>query len=94
MDCSIAFSSSNFIIFSIVWHVRKTLMLASYAAWMFWRCTSVAPTGKCASSPGYGGPGGGAPTRNIYTAGCSTIPDRFVCGVVRRITIYVALRVA
>ena len=51
-------------------------MLASYAAWMFWCCTSVATTEKCVALPGYGGRGKGSPTRNIYTAGYSTMPDR------------------
>ena len=32
-------------------------MLESYAAWIFWRCTSISPTGKCAALPGYGGRG-------------------------------------
>ena len=69
-------------------------MLASYAAWMFWRCTSVAPTGKCTALPGYGGRGKGAPTHNVYTMGCSTIPDSFVGGGGRRVTTVAALRVA
>ena len=69
-------------------------MLASYAVWMFWRCSIVAPTGKFAASPGYGGLGKGAPTRNMYTVGCFTIPDRFVCGGGRRITTVAALFVA
>ena len=75
-------------------NVRKFLLLASYAACMFWRCTSVAPTGKFAASPIYGGRGKGAPTRNMYTVGCLTIPDRFVCVGGRRITTVAALRVA
>ena len=69
-------------------------MLASYAAWILWRCTIVDPTKKCAALPGYGGHGKGAPTCNPYTAGCSTMPDRFVCVGGRRITTVAALRVA
>ena len=80
--------------FSVVWQVSKILMLASYAAWMFWRCTIVYPTGKLAASPGYGGGGKGDLTRNMYTAGCLTMPDRFVCGGERRITTVAALLVA
>ena len=69
-------------------------MLASYAAWMFWSCTSVATTGKCTVSPGYCGRGKGAPTRNMQTTGCQTTPDRFVCGGGMRIKTIAALRVA
>ena len=69
-------------------------MLASYAAWVFCRCASVAPTGKCAASPGYGYCGKGATNRNIQTTGCSTMPYMFVCGGGRRITTVAALCVA
>ena len=69
-------------------------MLASYEAWMFWRCTSVAFTGKCAALPGYGGRGKGATTRNMQTAGYLTMPERSVCGGGKRIKTVAALRVA
>ena len=69
-------------------------MLASYAAWMFWSCMSVDPTGKFAVSPGYVSLRKGAPTRNMQTAGCSAMPDKFVCGGGRRITTVATLRVA
>ena len=69
-------------------------MLASYEDWMFQNCASVAPTGKCAAFPGYVGGGKGAPTSNMYTVGCSKMPDRFVCGGGRLITTVAALRVA
>ena len=69
-------------------------MLASYAAGMFWRCTSVSPKGKCSVSPGYGGHGNGAPTCNVYTPGCLRIPDRFVYGGERRTTTVAALHIA
>ena len=69
-------------------------MLSSYAAWMFWICTSVVHTGQCAASPGYGGSGKVTTTCNMQNADCSTIPDRFVCGGGRRITTVVELRVA
>ena len=40
-------------------------MLTSYAAWVFYHFTSVAPTVKFAASPGYDGRGKVDPTRNI-----------------------------
>ena len=43
-------------------------------------CATLDPGGKTGASPGYGGRGKAVPTRTAYTAGCSMIPARFVCG--------------
>ena len=53
-------------------------------------CATLDPGGKTGASPGYGGRGKAVPTRTTYTAGCSMIQARFVCGGGSRMAFLVA----